>query len=112
MKSKSTIDFIKQSFGSTYKGKQACALGAIGVFSFNGNKIVPCGGGAIVTNNPVIAKKAKYVTTTAKVPHKWKYIHDDICYNFRMPNLNVALACVKLEQLDKMLESKQHLAEV
>lgn len=106
------VEDAAEALGSTYRGKQAGSFGAIGVFSFNGNKIVTCGGGgAIVTNTKLLAEKGKHLTTTAKVPHKWDYVHDELGYNFRMPNLNAALACAQLEQLDKKLESKELLAD-
>ncbi|RZM00716.1 MAG: aminotransferase DegT, partial [Pedobacter sp.] len=82
-------------------------------FSFNGNKTVTCGGGgALITNNEDIAKKAKHLTTQAKVAHPWAFIHDEIGYNYRMPNLNAALACAQLEQLEAFIENKRELAEL
>lgn len=101
-----------ESLGSEYKGKPTGSLGKVGVFSFNGNKIVTCGGGgAIVTNDIAIGEKGKYLTTTAKIPHPYEYVHDEMGYNFRMPNLNAALACAQLEQLDGFLENKRKLAK-
>jgi dTDP-4-amino-4,6-dideoxygalactose transaminase len=83
----------------------------MGVISFNGNKIVTCGGGgAIVTNNEQLGMKGKYLTTTAKVPHSYEFFHDELGFNFRMPNLNAALACAQLEQLNGFLENKRSLA--
>jgi len=83
----------------------------LGTFSFNGNKTITCGGGgAIITNDEALAKKAKYLTTQAKVPHKWDFVHDEIGYNYRMPNLNAALLCAQLEQLEYYLENKRELA--
>ena len=87
-------------------------MGKVGVFSFNGNKIVTCGGGgAIVTNDIGIGERGKYLTTTAKIPHPYEYVHDEMGYNFRMPNLNAALACAQLEQLDIFVENKRKLAK-
>ena len=87
------------------------SFGKLGVFSFNGNKIVTSGGGgAIVTNDFQLGIKAKHLTTTAKVPHPYEYVHDEIGYNFRMPNLNAALACAQLEQLDCFIQNKRRLA--
>lgn len=105
------VEDAAESLGSEYKGKPTGSLGTIGVFSFNGNKIVTCGGGgAIVTNDIIIGEKGKHLTTTAKVPHPYEYVHDDLGFNFRMPNLNAALACAQLEQLDFFLENKRDLA--
>lgn len=105
------VEDAAESLGSEYKGKQTGSFGKLGIFSFNGNKTVTCGGGgAIVTNYIELGIKAKYLTTTAKRPHPYEFFHDELGYNFRMPNLNAALACAQLEQLDGMLESKRELA--
>ena len=105
------VEDAAESLGSEYKGKPTGSLGKVGVFSFNGNKIVTCGGGgAIVTNDIEIGEKGKYLTTTAKIPHPYEYVHDEMGYNFRMPNLNAALACAQLEQLESFIENKRELA--
>lgn len=105
------VEDAAESIGSEYHGKQTGSFGNIGVFSFNGNKIVTCGGGgALVTNSVVLGDKGKYLTTTAKVPHPYEYVHDELGYNFRMPNLNAALACAQLEQLEVFLMQKRTLA--
>jgi len=105
------IEDAAESLGSTYKNKQTGSFGQLGVFSFNGNKIVTCGGGgAIVTNDVKLGEKGKYLTTTAKIPHPYEYVHDELGYNYRMPNLNAALACAQLEQLDSFLANKRQLA--
>ena len=105
------VEDAAESLGSEYKGKATGSFGKFGVFSFNGNKIVTCGGGgAIVTNDTDLGISAKHITTTAKVSHPYEYIHDEIGYNFRMPNLNAALACAQLEQLDSFLDNKRILA--
>jgi perosamine synthetase len=105
------IEDAAESLGSYYKSKHTGVFGKIGVFSFNGNKTVTCGGGgALVTDDEEIAKRAKHLTTQAKVPHKWEFVHDEIGYNYRMPNLNAALACAQLEQLDLFIENKRALA--
>jgi aminotransferase in exopolysaccharide biosynthesis len=105
------VEDAAESLGSEYKGKPTGGLGDVGVFSFNGNKIVTSGGGgAIVTNNIALGAKGKYLTTTAKIPHPYEYVHDELGYNYRMPNLNAALACAQLEQLDGFLENKRSLA--
>lgn len=105
------VEDAAEALGSEYKGKPVGSFGEMGVFSFNGNKIVTCGGGGvIVTNNEILGDKGKYITTTAKVPHEYEFFHDELGYNFRMPNLNAALACAQMEQLDFFLASKRALA--
>ena len=105
------IEDAAESLGSLYKGKHTGTYGEMGVMSFNGNKIITAGGGGcIVTDNEVLAKQAKHLTTTAKVPHKWAFNHDQVGYNYRMPNLNAALLVAQLEQLDSFLDSKRGLA--
>ncbi|MCK4527555.1 LegC family aminotransferase [candidate division WOR-3 bacterium] len=106
------IEDAAESLGSLYKGKHTSTFGLFGVYSFNGNKTVTCGGGgAIVTNNEALAKKAKHITTTAKVSHPYEYVHDTTGYNYRLPNLNAALACAQLEQLDSFIDRKRELAK-
>jgi len=106
------VEDAAESIGSTYKGKQTGTFGLLGAYSFNGNKIITCGGGGvIVTNNDELGKLAKHLTTQAKVPHRWEFKHDHIGYNYRMPNLNAALACAQLEQLDTFISNKRELAE-
>ena len=105
------VEDAAEAIGSEYHSKPIGGFGKLGVFSFNGNKIVTSGGGgAIVTNDVDLGIKAKHLTTTAKVPHPYEYVHDDIGYNFRMPNINAALACAQLEQLNSFVESKRKLA--
>jgi dTDP-4-amino-4,6-dideoxygalactose transaminase len=105
------VEDAAEAIGSEYHSKPIGSFGKLGVFSFNGNKIVTSGGGgAIVTNDIKLGIKAKHLTTTAKVPHPYEYVHDEIGYNFRMPNLNAALACAQLEQLPKFIDSKRTLA--
>jgi perosamine synthetase len=105
------IEDAAESIGSEYKGMPTGSFGKLGVFSFNGNKIVTSGGGgAIVTNDLQLGIKAKHLSTTAKVPHPYEYVHDEIGYNFRMPNLNAALACAQLEQLNSFIQNKRNLA--
>ena len=107
----SIVEDAAESIGSEYKGMPTGSFGKLGVFSFNGNKIVTSGGGgAIVTNDLDLGIKAKHLTTTAKVPHPYEYVHDEIGYNFRMPNLNAALACAQIEQLDSFIQNKRALA--
>lgn len=105
------VEDAAESLGSRYKNKHTGTFGLLGIFSFNGNKIVTAGGGGcIVTNDITIAQKAKHFSTQAKIPHKWDYNHDAIGYNYRMPNLNAALACAQLEQLGSFIEKKRELA--
>lgn len=105
------IEDVAESLGSFYKDKHTGTFGQMGATSFNGNKIVTAGGGGcIVTNNKALAKKAKHLTTTARVPHKWKYSHDMIGYNYRMPNLNAGLMVAQLEQIEQFLLNKRELA--
>lgn len=106
------VEDAAESIGSYYDGRHTGTIGSIGVFSFNGNKTITCGGGGcLITNNEQIAKRAKHITTQAKVPHRWNFVHDEIAYNYRMPNINAALACGQLEQLDSFIEKKRQLAK-
>ena len=105
------IEDAAESLGSFYKGKHTGTTALLAAISFNGNKIITAGGGgAIITNNEFLAKKAKHLTTTAKVPHKWEFNHDMIGYNYRMPNINAALLCSQFEQLGNFLENKRETA--
>ena len=106
------VEDAAESLGSYYKGKHTGTFGKVGAFSFNGNKIVTSGGGgAIVTDDENLSKRAKHITTTAKIPHAYEYVHDEAAYNYRLPNLNAALLVAQLEQLDKFLVSKRDLAD-
>ncbi len=106
------VEDAAESLGSQYKGRHTGSLGRIAAVSFNGNKIVTTGGGgAILTNDLELANRAKHVSTTAKVPHRWKYDHDQLGFNYRLPNLNAALGCAQLELLPEMLAQKRSLAE-
>jgi perosamine synthetase len=105
------IEDAAESLGSYYKGKHTGNLGKLSILSFNGNKIITTGGGgAIITNDEALAKLAKHLTSTAKIPHRWEYRHDNIGYNYRLPNLNAALGCAQMEQLPRFLEQKRDLA--
>ncbi|RRS31274.1 MAG: aminotransferase DegT [Epsilonproteobacteria bacterium (ex Lamellibrachia satsuma)] len=107
----SLVEDAAESLGSYYKDKHTGTFGKLGAFSFNGNKIITSGGGGvIVTDDEKLAKRAKHLTTTAKVAHPYEYRHDEIGYNYRMPNINAALLVAQLEQLDKFLENKRDLA--
>ncbi|MBW6489240.1 LegC family aminotransferase [Sulfurimonas sp.] len=105
------VEDAAESLGSYYRERHTGTFGLLGAISFNGNKIITSGGGGcIITNDETLAKKAKHITTTAKIPHRWEYSHDMIGYNYRLPNINAALLVAQLEQLDKFLESKRELA--
>ena len=104
------VEDAAEALGSRYKGRHVGNFGLVSGLSFNGNKIVTTGGGgAILTNDPAIAKAAKHLTTTAKQPHKWAFNHDAVGYNYRMPNLNAALGCAQLEQLPGFRADKRAL---
>jgi len=106
------VEDAAESIGSMYKNRHTGAFGLVGVFSFNGNKTVTTGGGGmIVTNDEQITKTAKHITTTAKVPHAWEYVHDQLGYNYRLPNINAALGCAQIEQLPKFIERKREIAQ-
>lgn len=105
------VEDSTEAIGSSYKGQMAGTFGLLGTFSFNGNKTITSGaGGAIVTNNESLGKLAKHLSTTAKKPHSWLFEHDAVAYNYRMPNLNAALACAQLEKLDEIIINKRDLA--
>ena len=106
------IEDAAESLGSFYKGKHTGTFGQMGTLSFNGNKIITAGGGGcIITNDEFLAKRAKHMSTTAKVPHEWEYTHDMIGYNYRMPNLNAALLVAQMEQLPDFVLKKRALAK-
>ncbi|MFD0696254.1 LegC family aminotransferase [Paenibacillus sp. GCM10027628] len=107
------VEDAAESLGSLYKGQHTGTFGKAGAISFNGNKIMTTGGGgAIITNDESLAKQAKHLTTTAKVPHSWHFIHDRTGFNYRMPNINAALGCAQLEQLPFFIERKRRLAHL
>ena len=106
------LEDASESLGSYFNGKHTGTFGLLGTLSFNGNKTITTGGGgAILTDNKDLAKYAKHLTTTAKLPHTWEYRHDEIGYNYRMPNINAALGCAQLEQLPLILANKRNLFE-
>ena len=106
------VEDAAESLGSCYHGQHTGTFGLLGTLSFNGNKTITTGGGgAILTNDTALARHAKHLTTTAKLPHAWEYRHDEIGYNYRLPNLNAALGCAQLEQLPAMLAAKRELFE-
>jgi perosamine synthetase len=104
------IEDSAESLGSTFKGKHTGTFGLMGILSFNGNKTMTTGGGGmIITDDEALAKKARHITTTGKVPHRWDYVHDLVAYNYRMPNLNAALGCAQLEMFNKFVTDKKEL---
>ena len=106
------IEDAAESLGSTLGGQHTGTFGLMGTLSFNGNKTITTGGGgAILTNDVELGKRAKHLTTTAKLPHRWSFVHDEVGYNYRLPNLNAALGCAQLEQLPGFLADKRHLFE-
>lgn len=106
------IEDAAESLGSYYHGRHTGTFGRMGTLSFNGNKIITTGGGgAILINDHELARRAKHITTTAKLPHAWEYRHDEVGYNYRLPNINAALGCAQLEQLPNMLAAKRRLYE-
>jgi aminotransferase in exopolysaccharide biosynthesis len=104
------VEDAAESLGSYYKGRHTGNFGKIGVLSFNGNKIMTTGGGGMLLTDEIIGKRAKHLTTTAKIPHTYEFVHDEVGYNYRLPNLNAALGCAQLEQLPAFLASKRTLA--
>jgi perosamine synthetase len=106
------IEDAAEALGSWYDGRHTGRFGRMGTLSFNGNKIITTGGGgAILTDDAGLAERARHLTTTAKRPHPWEYDHDQVAFNYRMPNLNAALGCAQMEQLPGLLEAKRLLAE-
>lgn len=106
------VEDAAESLGSYYEGQHTATFAEIGVFSFNGNKIITTGGGGmIVTDNAILAKHAKHLTTTAKIPHQWDFVHDELGYNYRMPNINAALGLAQLESLPEYITRKRYVAD-
>lgn len=105
------IEDAAESLGSYVDNRHTGSFGLTSSFSFNGNKTVTSGGGGvIITDDDYCAYRAKHLSTTAKIPHPWEYVHDDYGYNFRMPNINAALACAQLEQLPEFINNKKETA--
>ena len=106
------VEDAAESLGSFYKGQHTGTFGKVGVQSFNGNKILTTGGGGMLLfMDEEMGRKAKHLTTQAKIPHPWEFAHDEIGYNYRMPNINAALGLAQLEQLPAFLQSKRHISE-
>ncbi len=105
------VEDAAESLGSTVGTRHAGGFGRLGVLSFNGNKIITTGGGGmILTDDADLAARAKHLTTTAKIPHPWEFVHDEVGYNYRLPNLNAALGCAQIERLPEMLAIKANIA--
>ncbi|MEW6528200.1 MAG: LegC family aminotransferase [Spirochaetota bacterium] len=102
-----------EALGSWYKNKHCGTFGKVGVFSFNGNKIITTGGGGmVVTNDPEVAQRILHLTTTAKVPHPYEYIHDEVAYNYRLPNINAAIGVAQMEWFNGILSNKRQTARL
>lgn len=105
------IEDAAQSLGSFYKNRHTGSWGRAAVLSFNGNKIISTGGGgAILTQDEILFQRARHLSTQARIPHKWSFVHDAVAYNYRMPNINAALGCAQMEQLPGFIKSKRNLA--
>ncbi|MEI8293309.1 MAG: LegC family aminotransferase [bacterium] len=104
------VEDAAESLGSYYKGRHTGTFGALGALSFNGNKIITTGGGGMILSGEALGIRAKHLTTTAKKPHPYEYVHDEVGYNYRLPNLNAALGCAQLEQLESFIARKRDLA--
>ena len=105
------VEDAAESIGSTYKGKHTGTFGKVGAISFNGNKTITTGGGGMLLfNDEEFGAYAKHITTQAKISHRWEFRHDHVGYNYRMPNINAALGCAQLENLDKYVASKRKVA--
>lgn len=106
------VEDAAEALGSFYKKQHTGTFGALGILSFNGNKPVTTGGGGmIVTNDEILALKAKHLTTTAKKPHPWEFVHDEVGYNYRMPNINAAVGCAQMECFAEVLDNKHKTSE-
>lgn len=104
------IEDAAESLGSLYKGRHTGTIGRLGALSFNGNKIITTGGGGMILSGSELGLRAKHLTTTAKQPHPYEYVHDELGYNYRLPNINAALGCAQLEQLEAFVANKRALA--
>ncbi len=104
------VEDAAEALGTTVQGRHCGTFGALGIYSFNGNKTITTGGGGMIVASPDVAARAGHLTTTAKKPHRWAYDHDTIAYNYRMPNLNAAMGCAQLERLEALIADKRELA--
>ncbi|MFQ9296742.1 MAG: LegC family aminotransferase [Bacteroides fragilis] len=106
------VEDAAESIGSFYKGRHTGTFGRVGAISFNGNKTITTGGGGMLLfQDEELGRLAKHLTTQAKVPHRWAFVHDHIGYNYRMPNINAALGCAQMENLDRYVSNKRETAE-
>ena len=104
------VEDAAESLGARYRDRHTGNVGLVSALSFNGNKVVTTGGGgAVITNNAELGRRAKHLTTTARLPHRWSFLHDEVGYNYRLPNLNAALGCAQLEQLPGFIAAKRSL---
>ena len=104
------VEDAAESLGSFYKGRHTGCFGRLGTLSFNGNKIITTGGGGMILTSEKMGARAKHLTTTAKQPHPYEYVHDEVGYNYRLPNINAALGCAQLEKLEEFVAAKRELA--
>ena len=104
------VEDAAESLGSLYKGRHTGTFGLLGTLSFNGNKIITTGGGGMILSSETLGARAKHITTTAKRPHPYEYFHDEVGYNYRLPNINAALGCAQLEQIEDFVANKRELA--
>ena len=105
------VEDAAESIGSFYKGQHTGTFGKVGAISFNGNKTITTGGGGMLLfMDEELAKLAKHLTTQAKVPHRWEFVHDHIGYNYRMPNINAAIGCAQMEHLEEFVINKRETA--
>jgi perosamine synthetase len=105
------IEDAAESLGSEIDGQSTGCIADVGILSFNGNKVITTGGGgALLFKDPTLAQRARHLSTTAKIPHPWKFFHDEVGYNYRMPNLNAALGCAQLKRLPEFLDAKKIIA--
>jgi len=106
------VEDAAESLGSFYLGKHAGTMGDLGILSFNANKVITTGGGgAILTKNPLLAKQARHLASTAKLAHPWKFVHDKVAWNYRMPNINAALGCAQIEKINTILKYKKKITK-
>ncbi len=105
------VEDAAEALGSSLDGKHLGTFGQVGVLSYNGNKTITTGGGGmILTNDKTLGDRAKHLTTTAKQPHRWEFRHDEMAWNYRMPNINAALGCAQMERIDAILQNKRDIA--
>ena len=106
------VEDAAESIGSTFMGRHTGTFGLVGAMSFNGNKTISTGGGGMLLfNDTRLAAKAKHLSIQAKVPHRWEFVHDSAAFNYRMPNINAALGCAQLEQIDRFIADKRATAQ-